>query len=69
MVTFASATKSAPGEQFHDQIPLDGNNSSMVKFASAEVEDYNIVSRRILDYVDEGPAVIEKRFRETGQSM
>jgi len=67
MVTSNSATNSAPGEQFYDQLPLDGNHLSMVKFQSSDVEDYITVSGRILDLVEEGPAVIEKRFSGTRQ--
>jgi hypothetical protein len=69
MVTSASATKSAPGEKFYDQLPLEGDHSTMVKFTSREVEDYITVSGRILEYVTDAPVVIEKRFAGIRKSM
>lgn len=62
MVTYASATQSAPNEQFQDQIPIDADHSGMVKFGHAGQEDYNTVRGRLLNLVKEAPGVIGKRF-------
>jgi len=61
MVTKVSATRSAPREEFYDQLPIDADNSNMVKFSS-QSEDYGTISRRIVSHVKEAPMVIGKRF-------
>ena len=62
MVSQVSATHSAPGEEFHDQVGIHGDHSTMVKFQSPDSADYIAVQGRILQVVRDAPSVIERRF-------
>ncbi len=59
MVTRYSATGR---EEIHNQIPLDGDHSDMVKFRRPFDQGYQTVRNKILELVREAPEVIRKRF-------
>lgn len=62
MVTQDSATNSGPTEKLSDQIPVESNHRSLVKFANMEDKTYQTVYCRLTKLVSEAPAAIARRF-------
>lgn len=67
MVPETSATYSGPTEKRYDQLSIDSDHSNIVKFSDRSNTDFLAVRQRILGFVEEAPAVIEKRFAALGQ--
>lgn len=61
MVPEYSATYALPTENTYDQFSIDADHSAIVKFSNSADPDYLSVRQKIIDFVKEAPAAIEKR--------
>jgi hypothetical protein len=52
MVTQESATWATPNEATYNQVPIDGNHSTMVKFTDRADRNYVVVVQRLKGYVN-----------------
>lgn len=66
MVSKGSATWASPREKLHNQIPIDMDHSSLVKFTDLNDTNYQMVEKRLQDCVKIAPALIKKRLAKIG---
>lgn len=68
LVPHTSAVYAGKNEKVYDQIPIDADNSNIVKFGDPSEHYYLIVERRLKDLVAEAPSVIKERFMSHSKS-
>lgn len=51
LVTGVSATQAIPGEKFHNQIPIQADHSTMVKYDEDDDGNYTIVREKLVEAV------------------
>jgi hypothetical protein len=64
MVTQDSATYTLPWEKRSEHIPIDADHSGLVKFPDENHADYRRVLMKLVEFVKDGPAVMERRQEE-----
>ena len=63
MVPHASAIDAGQDEKSYDQISMNVDHSSLVKFSDPSNHDYCIIERRVKILAKDAPKVIKERFK------
>jgi hypothetical protein len=59
LVTRESATQAIPGEKFHNQIPIQADHSTMVKYDEDDDGNYTIVRGKLVEVVQKFSGRVE----------
>jgi hypothetical protein len=64
MVTQDSATWTLPTKGIHQQIPIDTDNPSMVKYSEPWDKHYVLVRNRLQEFLGKAPGIVEARLKQ-----